>query len=91
MEDNKTIHYPSVLREKGEVEFEGVTLRYLGEWDALEPGDTYIAQRNTVKLLTVREVKETAGDQNQWAGWVVPQEIAYCFDLGECVKVEVEL
>lgn len=81
-----------ILREKGEVEFEGMKLRYLGEWRDLKPGDIYVAERNSgPKLLTVREVKETFGDENQWVGAVFPVEVAYPYDLSECVKVEIIL
>ena len=80
------------LRENGSVEFEGLTLEYAGEWQDLQPGDSYVAQRNTgPHLLTVAFVKETLGDQDQWAGAVYPVESAYPFDLHECVKVNIKL
>ena len=46
----------------------------------LHPGDDYVGARNTVNLLTVDRIEH---------GWVAPRESAYCFDLGECVKVEI--
>lgn len=63
-------------------EFEGV--KFLVSSDQrFFPGDTYLAARNTgPHLLTVRYV-ERAG------GWIVPVEMAYSFDLGECVKIEL--
>lgn len=69
------------LRDNGTVEFEGVTLRYLGDSNTLQPGDTYVAERNMgPKLLTVREIKMSA---------VFPVESAYPYDMWECVKVEL--
>lgn len=42
-------------------------------------GDSYLAERNTgPKLLTCRQIKD---------GYVVSVEIAYYFDLYECVKI----
>jgi hypothetical protein len=80
------------IREKGEVEFEGMTLRLIPgkEYGSrLEPGDTYVAERSSgPKLLTVQEVLLTSPD-GKYSGWVVPVEPAYSFDLGECVGVEI--
>ena len=46
----------------------------------IQPGDTYLAERNTgPKLLTCLQVKNN---------YVVPVELAYCYDVWECVKVE---
>jgi hypothetical protein len=57
----------------------GLRLLYTEE---LEPGDLYLAARNTgPHLLTVREVDKVNGI-------VHPKEFpAYSFNLGECVKV----
>lgn len=72
------------LRQAGQINFEGAQLVYVGEWDALAVGDTYLAERNTgPKLLTVKRV-------DQAGGFVVPREPAYCYDLSEVVKVEVK-
>ena len=50
----------------------------------LQPGDSYIAERNTgPQLLTCKSV-------NRDKGWVVPQEQAYPFDIHECIKIKVE-
>lgn len=47
----------------------------------LQPGDIYVAERNTgPKLLTVKAINP--------GGWIVPQEWGYTFDTHECVKVE---
>jgi hypothetical protein len=74
------------LREQGSVWFEGVELRYAGEWRDLQSGDTYVAERNQgPKLLTVHHV-----DYHD-VGAVFPVENAYPYDLGECVKVEMVL
>jgi hypothetical protein len=73
----------NILRSEGTVEFEGVTLKMIGDSDSLLPGDTYVAQRNQgPKLLTVREIAMNA---------VFPVENAYPYDLWECVKVEIML
>lgn len=67
--------------ETGEIE--GMRFRVLGKGADLEPGDTYIAERNSgMKLLTCR-------DNDHENGWVFPTERAYAFNVGECVKVEL--
>ena len=72
------------------VEVEGVQFRMTGDWTSLEPGDTYVAGRNGLpQIYTVKLVKETAGDQNQFAGYVLPEPWAYPYDLHECYKVEL--
>lgn len=69
------------LRLVGTADFEGVTLKMVGESDSLQPGDIYVAERNQgPKLLTVREIKINA---------VFPVEVAYPYDLWECVKVKI--
>lgn len=72
------------LRDEGTVQFtKDVKLKYVGEWSSLEPGDTYVAERNQgPQLLTVDHV-------NLLGAWVNPVETAYLYDLAECVKVEV--
>lgn len=81
----------STLRRDGRVLFEGRWLTYLGEWVDLRPGDTYVAERNSgPKLLTVREVRKTLGEHDEYAGAVFAVEPAYPFDLWECVKVAIE-
>lgn len=71
------------LRDGKTIDFEGVGLKMIegkrGGAD-LEPGDLYYACRNTEQLLTVHKV-------NLEGGWVVPEELAYSFDFGECVGV----
>ena len=79
------------LRSEKKIDFEGLTIRYIGEWTELKPGDSYMAERNTgPKLLTVKEVKETLGG-GKYAGAVYPMENEYPYDLPECVKVEIVL
>ena len=47
--------------------------------DPIQPGDTYLAERNTgPHLLTCLRVVD---------GYVVPVESAYCYDLYECIKI----
>lgn len=61
------------------IELEGATIVADGA-AKIEPGDTYIAKRNTGwKLLTCRFV-----DPNHW---VMPVESAYSYDTWECAKV----
>lgn len=75
------------LRREKEIEFEGVAIRYLGDWMDLAPGDTYMAERNNgPQLLTVRYV------DYENIGCVFPVEREkYPYDLYECVKVKVLL
>lgn len=47
----------------------------------LEPGDVYYAGRNEEHILTVREVDKKLA-------CVHAQEVAYSYDLWECVGVE---
>lgn len=71
------------LRQDGTVLFEGVRLKMTKEGTELEPGDTYVAERNQgPRLLTVRE-------NNRTRGWVMPVENAYPYDTHECVGVEI--
>jgi len=75
--------YPTLTKlwEEGQVEFEGVLFKKVD--GPLQVGDTYIAERHTgPKLLTVKRV-----DLDYYC--VVPVEFAYCFDINECVKVEL--
>jgi len=68
-----------------EIDFEGVKIRKVGDWQDLKPGDTYIAERNTgPKLLTVREVDLASA-------CIYAKEPAYAFDLGEVRKIEIIL
>ena len=71
--------YKKALRAGEIVEIEGLKFRMIpGD---LQPGDTYIAERNTgPKLLTVKTVNPR--------GWIQSQESAYSFDTWECVKIE---
>lgn len=73
----------ATLRADGEVEFEGVMLKMVGDSDALQPGDTYVAERNQgPRMATVREIRMNA---------VFPVEHGiYPYDLWECVKVEIK-
>ena len=51
----------------------------------LEPGDSYLAGRNTeIQLLTCDKVFDAG-----YRPWVQAVEMAYSYDLGECVKVEL--
>lgn len=70
------------LKEGKVVEVEGVGFKQLaGE---LRPGYWYVAERNTgPHLLTVKEIHEFP-----WGRVVYPEEPAYPFNIGECVRVE---
>jgi len=49
--------------------------------DPIQPGDLYLAERNTgPKLLTCIKV-------NKEGGWIVPTGLDYCYDIPECVKI----
>lgn len=70
-------------------EFEGVKFKILTQiaddgkeyLKELEPGDTYLAARNTgPHLLTVREIAMNAA---------FPVETAYPYNLHECVPIEL--
>ena len=65
--------------ESGEIE--DVPFRLLpGD---IEPGDTYIAERNVgLQLLTCKS-------NNRKGGWINPVEVAYSYDTGECIKIEL--
>lgn len=53
----------------------------------IEVGDWYVAERNTgPHLLTAREIVK---NDSMLGGWIHPNEIAYSFDLSECVRVKV--
>lgn len=83
MREYKTL---KALRAGGTVDIEGLKFKMIdGE---LQPGDLYIAERNTgPHLLTVRKVvhEETTGQ----AMHVNPTTMDYPFDIEECVKVEL--
>jgi hypothetical protein len=52
--------------------------------ETLEPGDVYLAARNTgPHLLTVEKIVYDVG-----APFVIPVENAYAFDLAECVAIK---
>jgi hypothetical protein len=69
-------------------EFEGLRFTVLDR--PVQVGDTYLAARNTgPHVLTARKVVPYPTPENglTHGGWVVAQEPAYSFDLGECVPV----
>jgi len=67
--------------ETGEIE--GVPFKILD--GDIEPGDTYIAERNVgLKVLTCRK-------NNREMGWIEPVEPAYSYDTGECLRIELQL
>lgn len=73
-----------LLREGQTVEVEGVTFKKReGE---ITVGDWYIAERNEgPRLLTARKIV-FSGD---FPSFIVPEEMAYCYDWHECVRVEI--
>lgn len=84
------------LRDGETVEFEGIKLRMISGKETgatLEPGDTYIAERNRgPQLLTVNYIVDRDYAQRfglKHSGWVVPTGISYSFDFHECVGVEI--
>lgn len=50
--------------------------------EPIQPGDLYLAGRNTgIKLLTCKAVEPHPRD------WIVPTTMDYSFDTRECMKV----
>ena len=86
----------SRLRDGQIVELEGVKLKMIPGKETgatLEPGDTYLAERNSgPKLLTVNYIVDE-DYAHRWglkfSGWVVPTGLSYSFDFHECVGVEI--
>lgn len=57
-------------------------LGFVSSPDPIQPGDTYLAERNTgPHLLTCHKVKNN---------YIVPVEMAYCYDVWECIKIVTE-
>ena len=78
--------------KNGVIVFEDILFRVVDE--EIQVGDIYIAERNIgPQLLTAKEIipVPTAENGLRFGGWVVPQEIGYCYDLHECVKVRIEI
>jgi len=75
--------HPGIKQALEAGEIEGVKFRFVG--GEIEPGDTYIAERNAgLKLLTCREnVHEKS--------FIIPMETAYAYDTWECFKIELLL
>lgn len=72
---------PKRLRAGEIIDFEGVQLKM--DPSEIEPGDIYVAERNTgPKLLTAKEVDTEIG-------CIFPVEQEYPYDIPECVKVEL--
>ena len=53
--------------------------------DPIQSGDMYLAERNSGPKLLIcdRVIYTELGDPD----YIVPTEIAYCFDVRECVKL----
>jgi hypothetical protein len=78
MREYKTIR---ALREGRSVEVEGLIVCMVA--GDIEPGDTYVGERNVgPRLLTAETI-------NKEGGWINPKELAYNYDIGECVKVDL--
>lgn len=73
--------HPGIKQAVESGEIEGVPFKIAdGE---IEPGDMYIAERNVgLKLLTCQK-------NDKANGWIVPTELAYSYDRGECIKIEL--
>lgn len=71
----------NALRRSEVVEVDGVAFVIDGD-GTVRNGDTYIAERNTVQLLTASMVDHDNA-------WIVPCESAYAFDINECVHVKL--
>lgn len=71
----------NTLKQGQSAAFEGMTL--VPAEGQIRPGDTYVAERNTgLQLLTCKRV---ISDKN----FIIPTENAYCFDIWECIPVEI--
>ena len=76
----QTLWFCNQCKDKNEILFEGTLIKIDLEGE-IEPGDIYLARRNTKwKLLTCKE-------NNKVNGFIVPVENAYIFDTHECFKV----
>jgi hypothetical protein len=78
------------LRRGEIIDFEGIKLKMDIEEDGkekkIEPGDLYVAERNTrPKLLTAREV--VMSECGCCINFICPTTPDYAFDGSECVKV----
>lgn len=50
----------------------------------IEPGDTYLAEKNTgPKLLTAKGIHPR--------GYIIPEEFAYPYDTCDCVRVHIDV
>lgn len=75
--------HPGIKQAVSTGKIEGIPFEILDK--KLEPGDTYIAERNAgLKLLTCRENDEVNG-------WIVPVELAYVYDTGECIPIRLNI
>ena len=71
----------NVLRSGKVIDVDSIKVRMV-EGEICE-GDLYVGERNSgPKLLTCRSV-------NVMFGYVSPIENGYCFDIHECVRVEM--
>ena len=70
----------ATLRNGGTVELDGALFVIDGD-GVIAVGDVYIGARNTVQLLTAKVLHED--------GYIIPETMAYPFDKGECVKVQM--
>lgn len=71
---------------------EGATVDAMDEsvrLTGIEPGEIYIAKRNTGwKLLTCKSVEmDCVPDHGEYVNWVNPVEAEYNYDGHECFKV----
>lgn len=67
------------------VDLDGIKLRKAE--GRIQSGDLYVAERNTgPKLLTAKEV--VMSECGCCINYVIPTTTDYCFDGGECVRVE---
>lgn len=86
MGDYRTIR---ALREGKVIELEG--LRFMmardanGEEAEIQPGDLYIAERNTGPQLLI--AKQIVRPEDGSLAYVIAAEVAYPYDLRECVKI----
>lgn len=97
----QTINALKALRDGETVEVEGCLFVIDGDGRPRSQGDWYIGQRNVgPQLLTVKSFSFYRGSQDEtvrvdtfdgdeWPSWINPQETAYAYNYGECVKVRL--
>lgn len=68
------------------VEVDGFRVQMVGHGYEIKPGDLYVGERNTApRLLVAKRVSENPSPPGQ--GYITPVEMAYSYNIRECIKV----